>query len=278
MWRFIPACAGNSKSRAVASAGAAVHPRVCGEQCRGDPDGVFWAGSSPRVRGTAEGMGRNVHRVRFIPACAGNRRSCSRASFPRAVHPRVCGEQESKFWRRSMPAGSSPRVRGTAVRGAGCDCLGRFIPACAGNRQVWRIDIHHGVGSSPRVRGTGLIGGCDKGVHRFIPACAGNSTTAPRRRGDHAVHPRVCGEQPRAPAARSTPFGSSPRVRGTASLIASAIVYSRFIPACAGNSLTSPRMAAQRAVHPRVCGEQGRSMMTKLPVPGSSPRVRGTGS
>ena len=73
--------------------------------------------------------------------------------------------------------GSSPRVRGTEQHLRTRAVVGRFIPACAGNRnsedpQVARKPVHPRVcgeqsacmttrwrrrGSSPRVRGTGQI-------------------------------------------------------------------------------------------------------------------------
>ena len=53
IWRFIPACAGNSPLPQIYPAIDAVHPRVCGEQ-----NWFVMCLRSP---------------VRFIPACAGNR-------------------------------------------------------------------------------------------------------------------------------------------------------------------------------------------------------------
>ena len=92
----------------------------------------------------------------------------------RAVHPRVCGEQQGAIFLAHGHDGSSPRVRGT---GPGHEFLheyGRFIPACAGNSTTvhgWYrvVTVHPRVcgeqtsisesaflksGSSPRVRGT----------------------------------------------------------------------------------------------------------------------------
>ena len=70
--------------------------------------------------------------------------------------------------------------------------------------------------------------------------------------------------------------GSSPRVRGT--LIASATTLSRqrFIPACAGNTVSIGSSASPIAVHPRVCGEHSPFQLVRVTVIGSSPRVRGT--
>ena len=70
---------------------------------------------------------------RFIPACAGNRDSCERATSIEAVHPRVCGEQVKTKWLITKETGSSPRVRGTAYPKISHPESLRFIPACAGN-------------------------------------------------------------------------------------------------------------------------------------------------
>ena len=70
--RFIPACAGNSRSRRSPRTVPPVHPRVCGELLSSVSSEGGDTGSSPRVRGT--------------PA------SGSASASYAAVHPRVCGE------------------------------------------------------------------------------------------------------------------------------------------------------------------------------------------
>ena len=70
--------------------------------------------------------------------------------------------------------------------------------------------------------------------------------------------------------------GSSPRVRGTPSQLTGGPRGRRFIPACAGNSLSLLWMGSWTPVHPRVCGELVRSCPQHENQPGSSPRVRGT--
>ena len=114
--RFIPACAGNRSGKKYCTSGAAVHPRVCGEQIRRTRFKPENSGSSPRVRGTAPGERLRLPTVRFIPACAGN--SCDRVAEAAAlaVHPRVCGEQRVRQYLRNCGRGSSPRVRGTDSR------------------------------------------------------------------------------------------------------------------------------------------------------------------
>ena len=195
-----------------------------------------------------------------------------------AVHPRVCGEQSLSLIIRLTSPG--------------------FIPACAGNSLISRIDtsyatVHPRVcgeqinrtsadfysdGSSPRVRGTvrDYLDVCTR--KRFIPACAGNSSERDEPPPLATVHPRVCGEQKRARNLPAPKNGSSPRVRGTAAIDQRQAELDRFIPACAGNRSSTSAMRVFRTVHPRVCGEQESPTRPALGSTGSSPRVRGTGS
>ena len=90
--RFIPAFAGNTRSRPTSSPLPPVHPRVCGEHSCQLAAIAAQHGSSPRLRGTPRRT--EVERIghRFIPAFAGNTtRATGRTDRP-AVHPRVCGE------------------------------------------------------------------------------------------------------------------------------------------------------------------------------------------
>ena len=213
---------------------------------------------------------------RFIPACAGNRLAASIASVIDAVHPRVCGEQSVERINPESPTGSSPRVRGTVVLDSHVPQIRRFIPACAGNspgengiprgpavhprvcgeQHENRFSIKAHCGSSPRVRGTGV---------------EGTSHSPP-----YTVHPRVCGEQFSKPSPALLKIGSSPRVRGTDQALDAAVGATRFIPACAGNSVPLSRWGQRGSVHPRVCGEQTKRKRRRWRAVGSSPRVRGT--
>ena len=174
IWRFIPACAGNSRPSYSSVRKTSVHPRVCGEQgCRFIE---HWSvsGSSPRVRGTVSYVGGSQTTKRFIPACAGNSSWCDLCWSCAPVHPRVCGEQGDCVMCHLVFSGSSPRVRGTANLDKSDRDIVRFIPACAGNSgDRARFDVQTAVhprvcgeqpirrpprrysgGSSPRVRGT----------------------------------------------------------------------------------------------------------------------------
>ena len=255
--RFIPACAGNSVPRLNAADSSAVHPRVCGELAHGCGGNICKIGSSPRVRGT-------------------RRPSCPHLAST-AVHPRVCGELSNEAAAGLAVVGSSPRVRGTRPPHRRVPLQPRFIPACAGNSAARRL------GCPPRAVHPRVCGELQHGEHqlvcyrRFIPACAGNSAGLCRPCLSPAVHPRVCGELMAAVQASAQGGGSSPRVRGTrAPRRLASNAQSRFIPACAGNSLSQSRSLFLSPVHPRVCGELSVNQPPRRSRAGSSPRVRGT--
>ncbi len=131
--RFIPACAGNARTRASIRPTSSVHPRVCGERSHGLYALSRADGSSPRVRGTLLRVLPRRRGLRFIPACAGNAPSGRSRRCVSPVHPRVCGERFSPATSGRIVGGSSPRVRGTQPRDQPDSAGRRFIPACAGN-------------------------------------------------------------------------------------------------------------------------------------------------
>ena len=153
--RFIPACAGNTRTAG----------------------GTPWnCGSSPRVRGTHSTALRIVSSTGFIPACAGNTVPTMRTDNGQSVHPRVCGEHRSDSHRPDRGAGSSPRVRGTRLCRTHVSGAVRFIPACAGNT-ARRHAARPGAQVHPRVCGEHVPQhGMGNLPHGFIPACAGNTS------------------------------------------------------------------------------------------------------
>ncbi len=235
--------------------------------------------------------------TRFIPAGAGNRVSSRYLPRRTTVHPRGCGERAGSKGRTVNVYGSSPRVRGTDGVTYRCEAGVRFIPAGAGNgcrepacrnrttvhprgcgeRNRHNKSFHRTAGSSPRVRGTdGEI------IHplanqRFIPARAGNSDACYPQSAPQTVHPRPCGEQMQKLDYSRISYGSSPPVRGTDFFHCFWAFPTRFIPARAGNSRKKLEMMADRAVHPRPCGEQDDLANIPEGATGSSPPVRGTG-
>ena len=151
-------------------------------------------------------------------------------------------------------------------------------PRVCGEQSLSDSDWIRILGSPPRVRGTEGRQGVGGYGLRITPACAGNSVReafAPAAKKDH---PRVCGEQVPWASGKYGPKGSPPRVRGTVRGVCRRGMSGRITPACAGNS--SPRFPAPPGPrdHPRVCGEQGMSIVGTVPCEGSPPRVRGTGA
>ena len=134
--RFIPACAGNRWRWPCCRRQTSVHPRVRGEQSEEMTRGKSIAGSSPRARGTDRDAEGDVFGQRFIPACAGNSSQTKFTSSACPVHPRVRGEQAGRFSGVRPVAGSSPRARGTDGGWLHGVPRLRFIPACAGNREL----------------------------------------------------------------------------------------------------------------------------------------------
>ena len=174
---------------------------------------------------------------RFIPACAGNRHSDRGENRPQTVHPRVCGEQIYRselfqFCSRFIPAcaGNSSFVVHSPVSQS-------VHPRVCGEQSLVTIIMLMVAGSSPRVRGTVKRVGESCKKRRFIPACAGNREPSWHERLCRPVHPRVCGEQWRLALEELHDYGSSPRVRGTGKIEQPERTQTRFIPACAGNSL-----------------------------------------
>ncbi len=296
--RFIPAHAGNRVLPRWGFIRISVHPRACGEQgCATVGDGST-SGSSPRMRGTEANQKAGFGKPRFIPAHAGNRDLGGGFDRASAVHPRACGEQTHFQHQSNCPAGSSPRMRGTARCWRWWRRRGRFIPAHAGNRAFRRMTIisrpvhpracgeqdgtESGTGgrggSSPRMRGTGHLAFRYGAFIRFIPAHAGNRHHSALTEGNQPVHPRACGEQFMRPLGQRQNIGSSPRMRGTGTAVRETDASDRFIPAHAGNSPIGQVLSRRCPVHPRACGEQRRFKRSGVHSLGSSPRMRGTGT
>ena len=213
--RFIPAWAGNTKSR--------LHKPL------------IPIGSSPRGRGTPRRACAQAIVPRFIPAWAGNTSLLASRRSAASVHPRVGGEHGLAVADLARATGSSPRGRGTPAPVGDAFGTGRFIPAWAGNTEKpagvgQRRTVHPRVGgehrrsrrlfsvwagSSPRGRGTRLRAPGPTARPRFIPAWAGNTAGGRPAAAAAAVHPRVGGEHLLGDGLADGLDGSSPRGRGT---------------------------------------------------------------
>ena len=172
--RVIPAAAGNTPPAPSCASGRTVHPRGCGEHRTTPQFSALPDGSSPRPRGTLGRQLRGQPGFRFMPAAAGNTSELWERRADEAVHPRGCGEHETRPLSIILHDGSSPRLRGTRERRGLRRAVRRFIPAAAGNTAVRFAKIHHrpvhprgcgehcsfvsiltsSLGSSPRLRGT----------------------------------------------------------------------------------------------------------------------------
>ena len=236
--RFIPAPAGNSRRPGREHRTVSVHPRACGEQTLRDGNNHVGIGSSPRLRGTGNTERRDQTGQRFIPAPAGNSLEWRRRRGMITVHPRACGEQTWASTVEAIIPGSSPRLRGTDHSDRTGIRYQRFIPAPAGNSpqptdSAGRLTVHPracgeqpdkhqvrfaSIGSSPRLRGTVTHRHRCHHLYRFIPAPAGNSTRNTGKPTEGPVHPRACGEQNDNAKHINSANGSSPRLRGTATV------------------------------------------------------------
>ena len=94
-------------------------------------------------------------------------------------------------------------------------------------------------GSSPLTRGTHRSSQLRAGGVRFIPAHAGNTDRQYSRWCPGPVHPRSRGEHDDAHHPGEWARGSSPLTRGTLAQVLGCVWRPRFIPAHAGNTLTS---------------------------------------
>ena len=170
-------------------------------------------GSSPRVRGShvRDNIVDALHGI--IPAGAGL--TCSRRGSCRSYrdHPRGCGAHHALPSVAVLPAGSSPRVRGSPASVSESLPLNGIIPAGAGLTKIeTQIDslvrdhprgcgAHHceqpvlsGLrGSSPRVRGSLVSSVQELKEKRIIPAGAGLTSCSALLSPCRRDHPRGCG-------------------------------------------------------------------------------------
>ena len=128
------------------------HPRSRGEHLMRSALSCVIGGSSPLARGTrCPAWGWDVA-YRLIPARAGNTINQARSGFRFAAHPRSRGEHMSLPSARRAACGSSPLARGTPVLAPFRACLGRLIPARAGNTNG-RLRKYLAKTAHPRSRG-----------------------------------------------------------------------------------------------------------------------------
>ena len=198
---IIPAGAGKRMMCSISVSFRGDHPRGCGEKWTTARPTPAPAGSSPRVRGKVGGVAVEVGADGIIPAGAGKSHPPRRRRHADRDHPRGCGEKGSSILASVSRVGSSPRVRGKALRARGQRGGAGIIPAGAGKRlarpelrvdgrdhprgcgekSVAKPEMAWVSGSSPRVRGK--VWRRDRSTPRtgIIPAGAGKRVGWSRR-------------------------------------------------------------------------------------------------
>ena len=166
------------------------------------------------MRGKLQTLRLGVGCLGITPACAGKTVKADLFKLFAKDHPRVCGENQVRYERPFMCAGSPPRVRGKLLLCAPFMRRSGITPACAGKTrkmeddkrtaedhprvcgenltQVDRLTVF--LGSPPRVRGKPLLLLIITMWRRITPACAGKTTDVALRGWLSGDHPRVCGE------------------------------------------------------------------------------------
>ncbi len=152
--RFTPVCTGKTQPNDTQEPWLPVHPRVHGEDLRGEDTEEREGGSPPCARGRLT--------IRQPPARL------------RPVHPRVHGED--------VRAAEDGRDRP------------RFTPVCTGKTAMSADRLPQDSGSPPCARGRRFLLFRHAVVVRFTPVCTGKTTESNRRQGCRTVHPRVHGE------------------------------------------------------------------------------------
>ena len=253
---IIPAHAGSTSPQSPFRLPGRDHPRACGEHRDRDGQGGRPGGSSPRMRGAL--LRRRMHPTRrgIIPAYAESTQGAKSLVSGAWDHPRVCGEHVtfSRVFSGSM--GSSPRMRGALLCGAGRVPATGIIPAYAGSTRPTRrppprsrdhprvCGEHWGTtdndsritGSSPRMRGAreALQGSARRSG--IIPAYAGSTASSWPARRAAWDHPRVCGEHCSGRQGEQVCKGSSPRMRGALRHLDRHGLAVGIIPAYAGST------------------------------------------
>ena len=94
---IIPADAGNTCRRPKIVRDCKDHPRGCGEHIQADCAKLRQDGSSPRMRGTLDGIVNHRPEHGIIPADAGNTTICAYRQNRSQDHPRGCGEHNQYY-------------------------------------------------------------------------------------------------------------------------------------------------------------------------------------
>ena len=152
---FIPACTGTLSPRWAPAMSLWVHPRVYGDAQLAMPSKGVPLGSSPRVRGRSDKLGKLTGEMGSSPRVRGRLgMEAANHARPRGSSPRVRGRSARLTPSTTAPPlGSSPRVRGTLLL-EGCRRGQYWVhPRVYGDALIMALSIVNYMGSSPRVRG-----------------------------------------------------------------------------------------------------------------------------
>ena len=171
--------------------------------------------------------------------------------------------------------GSPPHARGRAFRHADVAARSGITPACAGKRLVLSVQRRHS-GNHPRVRGEEhAVTKSPRLGQESPPACARKSASVRAVAARCGNHPRVRGEEPFTPNRISSVTESPPRARGREALASALRKRYGITPACAGKSNPAPPPRPRPGNHPRVRGEEERTLLCVSLLMESPPRARG---
>ncbi len=131
-------------------------------------------------------------------------------------------------------------------------------------------------GLSPLARGTQFLAILCIFFFRFIPAGAGNTLSCAKITPFFTVYPRWRGEHKTEDKSIPWEDGLSPLARGTPDARTVKTLFTRFIPAGAGNTFATLCVAKEMAVYPRWRGEHVRLRTLINGYYGLSPLARGT--
>ena len=296
LWQgTIPAGAGTPPQSVPRLRSVRDYPRGCGDTSGQSARTVPSRGLSPRVRGHLSI--RTIPRTPSwtIPAGAGTPLGSQQGRARSRDYPRGCGDTGITGELLVDRLGLSPRVRGhqssayrrgeltgTIPAGAGTPLVGVKVlnrhgdyPRGCGDTSRLTLTSPDGLGLSPRVRGhqTATLKQCAK--QGTIPAGAGTPGTT--RRGENRLwdYPRGCGDTSMSRAARISPAGLSPRVRGHRTAFDVGFLAGGTIPAGAGTPQQAIGSATQIGDYPRGCGDTLALESVYVALQGLSPRVRG---
>ena len=191
------------------------------------------------------------------------------------VHPRIRGEDLSRFSISLKLTGSPPHTRGRSRNQRVNRGSKGFTPAYAGKivharASVSAFGVHPRIrgedqrhfearqyagGSPPHTRGRWLKKLNIVQLLGFTPAYAGKITSCDRSSRRTQVHPRIRGEDLAMADIGEGDEGSPPHTRGRWGCRAGRKPWMRFTPAYAGKILSSSGLRFSIWVHPRIRGE-----------------------